>query len=242
VAGARDLVPLPEDWSYEEGAALPVNYATAYAAVVKYGALSKGERVLVHAAAGGVGIAATQVAKLAGAGEVLGTTSASKHDACRGFGLDHPIDYNEHDFVKEVRRITGVKRGIDIALDAVGGSSFRRSYSVLGVGGRLVCFGASSAVSGEKRNLVAAAKMAAGTPLFSPLAMMGPSRSVIGLNMLSLWDAKGSLDEYIEPLRRWTDAGELRPVVAEAFPLERGPDAHRFIAERKNVGKVVLTV
>jgi NADPH:quinone reductase-like Zn-dependent oxidoreductase len=72
--------------------------------------------------------------------------------------------------------------------------------------------------------------------------MMSQSKSVIGLNMLKLWDAKGSLDDYVQPLRAWTDTGELRPVVAEAFPLERGPDAHRFIAERKNVGKVVLTL
>jgi NADPH:quinone reductase-like Zn-dependent oxidoreductase len=65
---------------------------------------------------------------------------------------------------------------------------------------------------------------------------------VIGLNMLTLWDAKGSLDEYINPLREWVDSGQLRPVVGAAFPLEKGPDAHRFIAERKNVGKVVLTL
>ena len=65
---------------------------------------------------------------------------------------------------------------------------------------------------------------------------------MIGLNMLKLWDAKGSLEEYTGPLREWTDSGQLRPVVAEAFPLEKGPDAHRFIAERKNVGKVVLTL
>ena len=239
---ASNVVPLPDDWSYEDGAALPVNYATAYAGIVKYGAISKGERLLIHAVAGGVGIASTQVAKLAGAGEVFGTASASKHDAVRSFGVDHPIDYTSKDFVKEVRRIAGSKRPLDIAMDAVGGASFRKSFSVLGVGGRLVCFGASAAVSGEKRNPLALAKMAAGTPLFSPLALMGPSRSVIGLNMLSLWDAKGSLDEYIEPLRRWTESGELRPVVAEAFPLERAPDAHRFIAERKNVGKVVLTL
>jgi NADPH:quinone reductase-like Zn-dependent oxidoreductase len=60
--------------------------------------------------------------------------------------------------------------------------------------------------------------------------------------MLTLWDAKGSLDEYIEPLRKWVDSGELRPVVAEEFPLHQGPEAHRFIHDRKNVGKVVLTV
>ena len=242
VAEPDNLLPLPDDWSFEEGAAVPVNYATAYAGIVRFGALASGERVLVHSAAGGVGIAATHIAKLAGAGEIYGTASGSKHDAIRGFGVDHPIDYTKADFVKEVRRIGGDKQPLDIVMDAIGGSSFRKSWSVLGPGGRLVCFGASSVVSGESRNLLTVGRMLAGTPFFNPMRMMPVSKSVIGLNMLSLWDAKGSLDVYMDPLRGWMSEGKLRPVVAEAFPLERGPDAHRFIQERKNVGKVVLTL
>jgi len=236
------LVPLPDDWSYEEGAALPVHYATAYAGIVRYGSIAPGEKLLLHAAAGGVGIAATQIAKLSGAGEIYGTASPSKHEAIRGFGVDHPIDYTSKDFRAEVRRISGEKQPLDLVMDAVGGSSFRKSWSLLGAGGRLVCFGASSVMSGEKRSLKTVGKMLATTPIFHPMPMMQSSRSVIGLNMLTLWDAKGSLDEYIEPLRAWIDAGKLRPVVAEAFPLERGPDAHRYMGERRNVGKVVLTV
>ncbi len=241
VTDAEQLIPLPEDWSFEEGAAFPVNYATAYAGLCRYGAMLSGERVLLHAAAGGVGIAATQIAKLVGA-EVFGTASPSKHEAIRGFGVDHPIDYRDKDFVKEIRRMTGMKEPLDIVMDAVGGSSFRRSFSLLGAGGRLVCFGASSFVSGEKRNVVHALRGVIETPWFNPMRLMPPSKAVIGLNMLTLWDAKGSLDEYVQPLSEWIAAGSLRPVVAEAFPLERGPDAHRFIQERKNVGKVVLTL
>jgi NADPH:quinone reductase-like Zn-dependent oxidoreductase len=236
------LVPLPDDWSYEEGAALPVHYSTAYAGVVRYGALYEGERVLVHAAAGGVGIAATQIAKLRGADAIYGTASGSKHDTIRGIGVDHPIDYTSQDFRKEVRRISGEERPLDLVMDAVGGASFRKSYSLLRAGGRLVCFGASSVVSGEKRSLKSVARMVAATPIFHPMPMMQSSRAVIGLNMLTLWDEKGSLDHYIEPLRKWMESGEIRPVVAEAFPLERGGDAHRFMGERRNIGKVVLTV
>ena len=239
--GADQLVPLPADWSFEEGAALPVNYATAYAGLLRYGSLMEGERVLLHAAAGGVGIAATQIARQVGA-EVFGTASASKHDAIRGFGVDHPIDYRSEDFVKAVRRINGTKESLDLVMDAIGGSSFRKSYSLLRPGGRLVCFGASSLVSGERRSIPTAIKGVAGTPWFNPLRMMPVSKAVIGLNMLGLWDAKGSLDEFVEPLRGWIESGAVRPVVAEAFPLERGPDAHRFMQERKNVGKVVLTL
>jgi NADPH:quinone reductase-like Zn-dependent oxidoreductase len=239
--GASELVALPEDWSYEEGAALPVNYSTAYAGLVRYGSLRRGERVLVHAAAGGVGIAATQIAKLIGA-EVYGTASASKHDAVRGFGVDHAIDYREDDFVKEVRAIAGAKHPLDLVMDAVGGSSFRRSYSLLRAGGRLVCFGASSVQSGDKRSIPGALKMLAQTRWFNPMRLMSESKAVIGLNMLAIWDEKQSLEDYIDPLQGWMADGSVRPVVDEAFPLERGPDAHRFMHDRKNVGKVVLTL
>jgi NADPH:quinone reductase-like Zn-dependent oxidoreductase len=241
VTDRANLMPLPEDWSFEEGAAMPVNYATAYAGLVRYGNVQEGERVLLHAAAGGVGIAATQVAKLLGA-EVYGTASASKHDAIRGFGVDHPIDYREQDFTREVRRIAGAKQPLDLVMDAVGGASFGQSFSLLRPGGRLVCFGASAFASGERRSIPQAVKTMARTRIFHPMRLMSESKAVIGLNMLTLWDSKGSLDEWIEPLRKWTDEGRLKPVVAKAFPLEEGPAAHRYIAERQNVGKVVLTL
>ena len=101
-----NLIPLPESWSFAEGAALPVAYVTAYAGLVRYGGLRAGERVLIQAAAGGVGIAATQVAKLTGA-EVYGAASPAKHEAIASFGVDHPLDY---DFVPAVRRIAGERR------------------------------------------------------------------------------------------------------------------------------------
>ena len=239
--GENMLVPLPEDWSFEEGASFPVNYATAYAGLCRYGSLRPGERVLLQAAAGGVGIAATQVAKIVGA-EVFGTASPSKHDACRGFGVDHVIDYRGKDFVKEIRRITGEQAPLDLVMDAIAGRSFRKSWSLLGAGGRLVAFGASSLMDGERRNPITALKSVVGMPPFNVIPMMSNSKSVIGLNMLKLWDAKGSLDEFMEPLTEWVEDGRLRPVVAETFPLEQGADAHRFIIERRNIGKVVLTV
>lgn len=241
VVPAGELLALPEDWSYEEGAALPVNYATAYGILVRYGSLRERERVLVHAAAGGVGIAATQIAKLHGA-EVYGTASAAKHAAIQAIGVDHPLDYRSGDWVGELRRIAGERQPLDIALDAVGGRSFRRSFSLLRAGGRLVCFGASSLVSGERRDLRAAARTLLETPHFNPLRLSSSSKSVIGFNLLRVWSAGGGLDEYVDPLRGWIEEGRLRPVVAQAFPLERGVEAHRFLGERRNVGKVVLTV
>jgi NADPH:quinone reductase-like Zn-dependent oxidoreductase len=241
VTGTDALVPMPDGWSYAEGAALPVTYATAYAGLVRYGGLRPGERVLIQAAAGGVGIAATHIAKLVGA-EVYGTASPGKHDAIRGFGVDHPIDYRTHDVVDEVRRVAGEEQPIDLAFDAIGGRSFKQSFSLLRPGGRLVCFGASEVQAGERRSPLRAMRVVAQMPRFNPLKLMRESKSVIGLNMLQLWDAAGSLEEYVAPLREWLDEGRIRPVVAREFRLDDGAEAHRYVHERKNVGKVVLTL
>jgi NADPH:quinone reductase-like Zn-dependent oxidoreductase len=241
VVRPADITPLPEGWSFEEGASFPVVYGTAYAALVSFGGVTAGERVLIHAAAGGVGIAATQIAKLLAA-EVYGTASASKHDAIRAFGVDQPIDYRDKDVVAEARRIAGEDEPFDLVLDGIGGPSWRDSYRLLRAGGRLVMTGASSFASGERRNLPKAAVNLARTPRFNPIKVSSDSKSLIGLNMLRLWDAKGTLEPYSEPLTQWVDQGVLRPVVAEAFPLERAADAHRFMQERRNVGKVVLTM
>ena len=234
---------LPERLSFEEGAAFPVNYATAQAGLVVMGGLEAGERVLIHAAAGGVGISATQIAKRIGA-EVFGTASASKHDAIREQGVDHPIDYRTQDFVAEIRRLTNGE-GIDVAFDALGPSSFRKDYGLLRPGGRLIMYGASEVQSGETRNMSTALRTLAKSPFASMpwwkgLGIMNENKGVFGLNLLSWWDAEGSLDRVIEPLTSGLQSGELSPVVAASFPFDQAPDAHRFIAERRNVGKVVL--
>ena len=103
---ADQVLPLPDRLSFEQGAAVPVNYATAYCALVVMAGVKPGERALIHAAAGGVGTAAVQIARHHGA-EVFGTASASKHDAIRELGVAHPIDYRTLDFEQEVRRLTG---------------------------------------------------------------------------------------------------------------------------------------
>jgi NADPH:quinone reductase-like Zn-dependent oxidoreductase len=241
--GEKMVYKLPEQLSFQEGAAFPVNYATAQAGLVVMGGLKAGERILIHAAAGGVGISATQIAKRIGA-EVFGTASVSKHDAIREQGVDHAIDYRSQDFAEEVRRLTGGE-GIDVAFDALGPSSFRKDYRLLRQGGRLIMYGASEVQTGERRSVPAALRILAKSPFSSMpwwkgLGVMNENRGVFGLNMLSWWDAEGSLDRVIEPLIAGLQEGELKPVVAAAFSFDQAPDAHRFIAERRNVGKVVL--
>jgi NADPH:quinone reductase-like Zn-dependent oxidoreductase len=240
---ADQVIALPERFSFEQGAAVIVNYATAYAGLVVMGGLKAGERVLIHSAGGGMGISATQVAKRIGA-EVFGTASASKHDAIRAQGVDHPIDYRTQDFADEVRRLTGGE-GIDLAFDALGPKSFRKDYRLLREGGRLVMYGYAESESAGGRNvpaLVAGLARApfATLPWWKSLAVMNENKGVFGLNMLSWWKREG-LDRVLEPLAAELDEGAYDPVVGGSFPFDRAADAHRFIAERKNVGKVVLT-
>ena len=233
VVPACDVVALPEDLSFEQGAAIAVNYGTAWAALIGYGSLLPGERVLVHSAGGGVGIAATQIAKRAGA-EVYGTASPGKHARILELGVDYPLDYTE----------SGWERGLpkfDVILDAVGGKSFRQSYSMLRAGGRLVAFGASSVVSGERKNVVTALRAVARMPRFNVIKQMSESKAVIGLNILSLWKDRGTLEPWIGPLQALLADGTVKPVVAGDFSFEQAGAAQTMIVERRNVGKVVLT-
>jgi synaptic vesicle membrane protein VAT-1 len=237
------VLPLPADLSFEQGAAFPVNYGTAYAALIVMGGLKPGERVLIHAAGGGVGISATQIARNVGA-EVLGTASASKHEAIRDQGVDHAIDYRTQDFERETMRITGGE-GVDVIMDALGPTSFRKDYRLLRAGGRLVMYGLSEVTNESGRDIRAALKSLVSMPFatlpwWKSLSLMNENKGVFGLNMLSWWDREGGLERLTEPLLADLDAGRIKPVVAESFPFERAGDAHQFIAERRNVGKVVL--
>lgn len=237
------VLPLPERLSFEQGAAFPVNYGTAYAALIVVGSLREGNRVLIHAAAGGVGIAATQIARNAGA-EIFGTASPGKHDAIRDQGVKHAIDYRNQDFEAEAMSLTNGE-GVDLIIDALGPTSFRKDYRLLRPGGRLVMYGISEASTETGRDiprmLKSLAKMPLATiPWWKSLALMNENKGVFGLNMLKWWDREGSLDRVTEPLMADLEAGLLEPVVAESFPFERAGEAHKFIAERRNVGKVVL--
>ncbi len=243
VTPAEDMYPLPEQVSFEEGAAFPVNYATAYAALVVMAGLDAGERVLIHAAGGGVGTAATQIAKWRGA-EVFGTASAWKHDAIRAQGVDHPIDYRTTDFAQEVRRITGGE-GVDVVLDVLGPVSFKRSYRLLRPGGRLIMAGGSEMRTGDKRSLRAALPGLlrvpfATMPWWKSFGMLNENKGVFGLQILHWWSQEGSLDRIVKPILAGLESGQLSPVVGDVFPLDRAADAHRLIEDRKNIGKVVL--
>ncbi|MGB9302469.1 MAG: medium chain dehydrogenase/reductase family protein [Mycobacterium sp.] len=230
---ANDSVALPEAMSFEQGAAVPVNYATAWAALLGYGSLRAGERVLIHAAAGGVGIAAIQFAKAAGA-EIHGTASPGKHQKLAELGVNRAIDYRRDGWWKDLDPY-------DLVLDALGGTSLRRSYNLLRPGGRLVGYGISNLQQGEKRSLRTAAPQAlAMLRGFNLMDQLSESKAVIGLNMLRLWDDRGTLEPWITPLTTALDDGTISPIVHAAVPFAEAPEAHRILAARENIGKVVL--
>jgi NADPH:quinone reductase-like Zn-dependent oxidoreductase len=240
---AEQVLALPERLSFEQGAAFPVNYGTAYAALILMGGLREGDRVLIHAAAGGVGISATQVARNVGA-EIFGTASPAKHEAIRAQGVTHAIDYRSQDFEAEVMRITNGE-GVDLVIDALGPASFRKDYRLLRSGGRVVMFGLSEAQPKGARSIPVALRSLIAMPLatmpwWKSLTMMNENKGVFGLNMLSWWEREGNLDRLTEPLLADLQQGRLEPVVAAGFPFEQAGDAHQFIADRRNVGKVVL--
>jgi NADPH:quinone reductase-like Zn-dependent oxidoreductase len=222
VIPASHAVPLPAGMSFEQATAIPVNYATAWAGLIRYGGLWPGERVLIHAAAGGVGIAATHIARETGA-EVWGTASAEKHDAIRGFGVEHAVDYRQEGWDEGLP-------GFDVVLDGVGGSNFKRSYDLLRPGGRLVAIGSAGVVSGDVK-----------MPRFRIMEQMFESKSIIGVNVLRLWDNWDSQEmPWVEPLSELLERGRLQPVVAATVPFEDASEAHRMLEGRRNVGKVVL--
>jgi NADPH:quinone reductase-like Zn-dependent oxidoreductase len=128
----------------------------------------------------------------------------------------------------------------DVILDPIGGKSLRTSYNLLRPGGRLVGFGASAVVSGGKRKIVPALRTVARMPRFSLIKQMSESKTVIGLNMVTLWKDRETLEPWIEPLRELLDDGTIEPVVAGAFSFEQAGEAHNMLTERRNVGKVVL--
>lgn len=231
---ATNLAPLHERLTLEQGAAIPVNYSAAWMALVSYGAiqLQPGARVLVHAAAGGVGIAATQIAKRYGA-EVWGTASVAKHDAIRSFGVDHAVDYRTPGWHRALPKF-------DLILDPIGGRNWRLSYSLLRPGGRTVNYGASAVVVDGRRSIRAFILAAIQMPRTNLISQMWESKSVMGLMIPTLWDDRGTFGPLMEPLLGLIEDMTIQPVVDRTFVFDQAADAHRYIAERRNTGKVVL--
>jgi NADPH:quinone reductase-like Zn-dependent oxidoreductase len=236
---ANQVVELPDGVDFEEAAALPMNYLTAYHMLFRVAHLSPGERVLVHMAAGGVGIAVLQLCRTVEDVVVFGTASAGKHDVVRAEGCAHPIDYRTVDYAREVRRLTGGE-GIDIVLDPLGGRDWRKGLNLLRPAGRLVAYGFANLASGERRRLPRLASQLVGIPLLTPLGLMNSNRTVSGVHLGRLWGEVPMLrNELAAVLELWR-AGAVKPRIDSVFPFTEAGEAHRRLTDRHNIGKVIL--
>jgi NADPH:quinone reductase-like Zn-dependent oxidoreductase len=238
VAPLTQIFEKPEQLSFEQGAAVPVNYLTAWALLVTMGGLKKEEAVLIHNAGGGVGLAALDIAKHIGA-RTYGTASLSKHEFLKARGLDHAIDYRGQDWLPVLMDLTG-GRGVELVIDPLGGSSWKKSYRALRTTGRMGVFGMSTASASGIRGKLRAMKALAQTPRFHPLALMNRNRGVFGLNLGHMWDEGEKVAGWTRGIVRGINEGWIQPHVDRAFPFDQITAAHRYIEARKNIGKVVL--
>lgn len=244
--GYSDVVVTPTEFTYhvpgglalDKAAGIPVTYFTAWTMLVYLGNVRRGETVLVHAAAGGVGLSALQICKLRGA-TVIGTASPSKHARLKELGVAHCIDYTTQNFQTEVARITN-GRGVDIVLDAVGGKSHKMSYDSLAPLGRLMIFGASAFTPGATRSIPTIVKQFFSMPTFKPLALMDKNRGVFGVNLGHLWDEHAKLRLMMDEISPHFASGALDPTIDKVFPFARASEAHALLHDRKNFGKILL--
>jgi synaptic vesicle membrane protein VAT-1 len=237
---ADQVFTIPDDKDFTEAAALPVNYLTAYHMLYRVACVRPGERVLVHMAAGGVGIAVLQWCAAISQVETFGTASAAKHQALRDEGCAHPIDYHSTDYAAEVRRLTGGE-GVDVVLDPLGGADWRKGLKLLRPGGRLVAYGFANLTSGQRRRPAHIVKQIASIPLLTPLALMNANRTVSGVNIGHLLDEMTLLRSALaEAVTQWA-AGKITPRIDATYPFAEAAEAHRRILSHGNVGKIVLT-
>jgi len=228
----------PDNLTFEEAAAIPVNYLTAWALLVTMGGLKQDEAVLIHNAGGGVGLAALDIARHIGA-RTFGTASTGKHEFLRARGLDHPIDYRNQDWLPVLLSLTD-NRGVELVIDPIGGPNWKKSYRALRATGRLGVFGISVASASGLTGKLRALKAIISMPRFNPIGLMNRNKSVFGLNLGHMWGEGEKVAGWTREIMRGVAEGWIRPHVDRSFPFDQIADAHTYIEARKNIGKVVL--
>lgn len=239
VVPAPYVFVLPPHMPWTAAAALPVNYLTAYTMLYICGHLQPAERVLIHGAGGGVGLAAVQLCRIRQA-EIYGTASAGKHAFLRAQGVHHVLDARHADVVGTLRRLTQ-GHGLDIILDSLGGRSFAQSYELLAPLGRLIMFGVSRLSQGRRRRVLRTAWQILRLPWFHPLRLLNDNKAVMGVHLGRLWEQTALLRRVMEHLFHLYRHQQICPVIARTFRLDEAASAHRYLQERQNIGKVLLT-
>ncbi|XP_029191095.2 synaptic vesicle membrane protein VAT-1 homolog [Acropora millepora] len=230
--------PLPESMSFEDAAALPVNYLTAYFMLFHCANLGRRKSVLIHMAAGGVGIAATQLCKTVEGVTLFGTASSSKHETIKANGINHPIDYRTEDYVQAVKKIC--PEGVDIVLDSLGGSDTKKGFNLLKHLGIIVIFGNASSVS-ESKGLFSSTKNWFQGVTFNPMQLFKESKTVCGFDLKEIGNFPELKKEAMTDLFKLYREGKIKPHIDHVFAFEEVGKAMKKMHERKNVGKIILS-
>ncbi|CAG5906024.1 unnamed protein product [Menidia menidia] len=229
--------PIPDEMSFEEAAALPINYMTAYLMLFEMANLRPGKSVLIHMAAGGVGIAATQLCQTVQDVTIFGTASASKHETIVQGGVAHPIDYRTKDYVAEIRKIS--PKGVDIVLDPLGGSDTQKGFGLLKPMGMLIVFGAANCVTGQKKNFLAMAKTWYHQLSLSTFKLMQTNKAIAGFHLGHVTNDE-LLSSTMSKLLDLYKQGKIKPHIDSSFHFEEVAEAMKRMHERQNIGKVIL--
>lgn len=236
----RSVFVLPATVPTTAAAALPVNYVTAYQMLEVMAPPAAGETVLIHGAAGGVGLAALELALRRGA-RVLGSASPAKHAFLRARGVDACFDSRAPKFAAEVKAATG-GHGADVVLEPRHGRWIRESYTALAPAGRLVLFGFADAARSKRGGRLDALRTLAGVPwlIFNPIRLMNDNKAVMGVNLGHMWDEQERVASWLRRLLDWAAAGTISPHVDRIYPLAEAARAHHRLQDRRNVGKLLL--
>ena len=232
------VMPMPDEFSFEEGAGFPVVYITAYMMMFDLGNFRKGDTILIHGAGGGVGTAAIQLAQVI-SGNIIGTASAWKHEKLNKMGVNHCIDYRTEDIYKNVMEYTS-NRGVDLIIDPVGSKNWKISYKCLAPMGKLVVFGDQNFVKGKSFSLLTSMKELFSMPKFRPMDLMSRNRSVMGYHLGRLAGAEDKIQRAATALHDLARDGKIKPLIDKIFPFREAAQAHAYIQDRKNFGKVLL--
>src|SRR6185436_16130303 len=212
---ATQMFEKPDSLTFEQGAAIPVNYLTAYALLVVMGSLHEGESVLIHNAGGGVGLAALDIAKKIGA-VTYGTASPGKHKFLAERGLDHAIDYRKQDWLPVLKDMTN-GRGVDLVIDPIGGAHWKKSYAALRATGRMGMFGISTVSANGLSGKLNMLKAAIQTPRFHPFALLNKNRGVFGLNLGHMWHEPEKVAVWTREILKGVEEGWVNPYVDRSF-------------------------
>jgi len=236
------ILPLPEGWTFAQGAGVTVTFITAYHAFFATGWLFPGDKVLIHACAGGVGLAAVQIAKHLQL-EIFGTCgSEEKVKFLKERGVHHPINYRTSDFEVEVSKITN-KEGVDLIIDSVAGKYLKKDIHILRPYGKLVGIGASKLTDRSFTKTFSIISDVVSMTTMNSIALMLGSKSFVGVNMKRIADVRKDVvrREFAELYKLFL-SGTLKPEVQTEWSWTEVVKAHQMLESRGSTGKIVLTI